>query len=148
MIYGDFCKETLLMSSSRFCCAVGTVRAPFTLIILEIRQKSLWRISPKLDNPKQSGLINSSTGKRRNMVFLWGWLKLLCGSPKMSLRNLSFPHCLSSFFPYFSPTHQDDLKRPVRAEEERCTRPWAVSRHKPTKTDGEAHSFCASLHVA
>lgn len=58
----------------------------------------------------------------------------------------------SSLFPFFSLTLQDDIKRPVRTEEERCTWPWTVSRHKPhtvsegrTNTDREACFYCTSF---
>ena len=61
-----------MISGKRHCCWVfqmylfgtvsTTIRAPFTPIILEKRQKSLQPISPKL-TPKLSTLINSSKCK-------------------------------------------------------------------------------------
>ena len=53
-----------------------TLIVPFTPIIFERRQKSLWPISPK-QVTQQSRLINSTTGKRKNMWYwFWGELSL------------------------------------------------------------------------
>ena len=55
-----------------------TFRAPFSPIIFKRRQKSLQHISRTWQlTPKLSSLLNSSTGKRKNMFFLFLMVDLL-----------------------------------------------------------------------
>ena len=51
--------EYLKVNRPMWCIILGvstTIRAPFSPIILERRQKHLWLISPKLDNSHQNYL--------------------------------------------------------------------------------------------